>query len=291
MWAFLLEFVVGLFVELVPLWGQSSAEVRVEFPSAALGNSRTITVLLPQNWQNRDMLPVLVVNDGQDADKLKLRPLLDKEWKAGTLPPFAVVLVPAGDRLREYGVPGVPDFAGRGDRADLYARFLLEELLPSLEARYPLDPANRTILGSSLGGLSAFGLAWAHPDAFRQVGVLSGSFWWRDKDGGNGPEGARVAQNSRIVLWWTKTFPAPAASRFWFQAGTRDETSDRNNNGIIDAIEDTQDLMVAIEEQGVPADHVVWTLVKNGYHEPATWAKVLPEFLHWALDAPLPPRQ
>lgn len=204
---------------------------------------------------------------------------LDREWTAGTLPPFAVVLVSAtGDRLREYGVPGVPDYQNRGDRADLYAAFLKSELIPDLEEKYPLSPHNRTILGFSLGGLSAFCLAWSDPELFRTAGAMSGSFWWRDRDGG--PE---VAQASRIVLPWAKTKPVPLGGRYWFQVGTRDETSDRNGNGVIDAIEDTLDLMQVLRDAGVPEESLSWTLVKNGYHEPATWARVLPDFLHWAF--------
>ncbi len=273
----------SLFSALPLLSAPSAFEVLYSYPSKVLGISRTISLILPTDWKTRaDKLPVLVMNDGQQVDQLRLRPLIDKEWAAGTLPPFAVVLVPAtGDRLREYGIPGVPDYQNRGDRADLYAEFLLKELLPDLESKYPLDPARRTIWGSSLGGLSAFGLGWQFPEAFRQVGVMSGSFWWRDKNGG--PE---VAQASRIVLWWIKTMPAPTGSHFWFQAGTRDETDDRNNNGIIDAIEDTQDLMAGLRDLGVPEAQVAWTLVKNGYHEPDTWARVMPAFLRWAFTVP-----
>lgn len=260
------------------LGAQSRTITLDSYPSAVLGTSRTIKLLLPDPLPE-GLLPVLVVNDGQEAGGLRFAATLDREWEAGSLAPFAVVLVSAtGDRLREYGVPGVPDYQNRGDRADLYAAFLKTELLPDLEARYPLDPSNRTVLGFSLGGLSAFSLAWSDPELFRNAGVMSGSFWWRDRDGGR-----EVAQASRIVLWWAKTKPVPPGARYWFQAGTRDETSDRNNNGVIDAIEDTLDLMQVLRDLGVAEGNLSWTLVKNGYHEPATWARVLPDFLRWAF--------
>ncbi len=38
------------------------------------------------------------------------------------------------------------------------------------------------ISGCSLGGLSAFDVAWDYADKIDKVGVFSGSFWYRDKD-------------------------------------------------------------------------------------------------------------
>jgi enterochelin esterase family protein len=62
--------------------------------------------------------------------------------------------------------------------SDLYARFLLEEILPEVSKQYKLtdDPEQRAICGASSGGICAFTVAWARPDAFRKVLSSIGSF-------------------------------------------------------------------------------------------------------------------
>jgi len=229
---------------------------------------------------------LLLLNDGQDVDALGVATRLDQAWTAGTLRPLVVVAIPAGDRLQEYGtaedggsiacLPSATE-GPYGTRAAEYEAFLAERLLPEawamLAARPP--PARTGFLGASLGGLSAFSTAWGHPGVFGYAGVLSGSFWWRTN-----PGTVQERQDSRIMRnIVARSAPRPGF-RAWFEAGTADETSDRNGNGVIDAIEDTQDLLAALAGVGVVG--AVYREVPGGTHGYATWAAVLPEFLVWA---------
>ena len=70
--------------------------------------------------------------------------------------------------------------------------------------------------------------------------------------------------------------------QFWFQCGTEDEMADRNKNGIIDAIEDTLDLIYELEvlgfERGVDVEYFE---MEGGKHDEETWSKAMPEFLKW----------
>ncbi len=61
---------------------------------------------------------------------------------------------------------------------DLYARFLIEEILPAVKKDYNLtdDPDGRALCGNSSGGICAFTAAWERPDAFRKVVSHIGSF-------------------------------------------------------------------------------------------------------------------
>ncbi len=61
---------------------------------------------------------------------------------------------------------------------DLYARFLLEEILPEVKKSYNIsdDPEMRATCGNSSGGICAFTVAWERPDAFRKVVSHIGSF-------------------------------------------------------------------------------------------------------------------
>jgi enterochelin esterase-like enzyme len=73
--------------------------------------------------------------------------------------------------------------------------------------------------------------------------------------------------------------------KFWFQNGTQDETDDRNNNGIIDAIDDTMALIDILTEKGYkPHEDIRYTEVEGGEHNTQTWKKVLPDFLKWAVN-------
>jgi len=76
--------------------------------------------------------------------------------------------------------------------SDKYARFLRDELLPEVYAKYNIrkDAYSRAIQGQSSGGIAAFNVAWNHPDDFSRVYTVVGSFvaiGWRpgEIDGGN----------------------------------------------------------------------------------------------------------
>ncbi|NJN54562.1 MAG: hypothetical protein HC804_07285 [Anaerolineae bacterium] len=75
--------------------------------------------------------------------------------------------------------------------------------------------------------------------------MLSGSFWWRAAADETAIEpGRRIAHNL------VRQGPKREGLRFWFEAATQDEVSDRDQNGVIDAIQDTQELMDEIGKAG-----------------------------------------
>jgi hypothetical protein len=74
--------------------------------------------------------------------------------------------------------------------------------------------------------------------------------------------------------------------RFFFQCGNMDETMDRNNNGIIDSIEDTLDLIKELEEKGYAMSKDIHYLeMTDGRHDIETWGRAMPEFLKWGFGA------
>lgn len=194
--------------------------------------------------------------------------------------PFIAVGLHAGDRLQEYGVIRHADYLGRGSKAEAYARFLIKELLPRLKRDLPLDPtpSRRVFAGFSLGGLSAFDIVWNHPHLFGKAGVFSGALWWRSKE-----FRAEAPDADRILHHLVKTGEKRPGLKFWFQTGTEDETSDRNNNGVIDSIDDTLDLITELRAVGYGDEDIAYVEVDGGRHEPETWGKVMPSFLKWAF--------
>lgn len=241
-----------------------------------------VRILLPPLYFKSDhSYPVLYLNDGQDVEALDFIRTIERLLRKGKTAPFITVAVHAGDRMQEYGTAGRPDYKKRGRKAGAYTRFLLRELMPFIRERYRVTdtPGEYAIAGFSLGGLSAFDIAWHHPEVFGQVGVFSGSLWWRSK-----PFRKDAPDADRIVQAYVEKGKRRPALRFWLQAGTADEQADRNNNGIIDAIDDTLDLIKALEAIGYDRKQAIrYVEVAGGEHNPQTWGEIMPDFLQWAF--------
>jgi len=245
----------------------------------------TFDIYLPPNYaaDTHQQYPLLLFNDGQDLPAAGLGRTLDKLIREKTIPPVVVAGVYAGvKRKHEYGTLRQPDYKGRGEKAPHYRDFLLQELLPHLREKWRLSaaPADNIVAGFSLGGLSAFDLAWAHPEVFGAAGVFSGSLWWRwSAVDPADPDADRIIHD--VVQ--TCPHPHPRDQRFWFQAGTLDETEDRNNNGIIDAIDDTLQLLEGLRGRGYTDTHLKYLEIEKGTHDAGTWGRAMPDFLGWAF--------
>lgn len=264
------------------LLAQVEAVVLRDIHSVHLDNRRDITVYLPPAYStsaNRQY-DVLYVNDGQEADALGLREKLAALTRAGRMYPIIAVAVPTNaDRLQEYGTAVSPNSRGLGARAPEYAAFIVEELMPLIDTRFRTS-GSAAFLGVSLGGLSAFDIVWNHPRRFDTVGVFSGSFWWH-----TAPDVTPDVRDFRIAHELVRTSNYHPGFRGFFQTGTRDEVMDRDGDGVIDAIQDTQELIAELVELGYRlGDDLCYVEIKGGRHDWETWAGVLPQFLIWAFN-------
>ncbi|PHI18435.1 esterase [Lewinellaceae bacterium SD302] len=228
-------------------------------------------------------LRLLVCNDGQDLPRMDIEATMEAYYQRFPDHPFLLVGLEAGDRMREYGTAGKPDYKQRGDLAFAYEQFVIEELLPRLEKRFTLRPqaTERAVAGFSLGGLNAFDLVWRNTGRFATAGVFSGALWWRSRPfRENDPDADRILHS-----YVAASEQRPDNFRCWFMAGTEDEEGDRNNNGIIDAIDDTLHLMHLLEEKGMQRpSELAYLEVEGGRHEPETWGKVMGDFLSWWVE-------
>lgn len=255
-----------------------------DFASEHLGNRRPIYVFLPPGYETDTgrHYKVLYVNDGQEMEALGMRETLARLAAARQMEPIIVVAIPTNEeRLQEYGTAITANAQSLGTRAQAYARFVVEELMPFINRQFRTltGAPNTAILGASLGGLSAFDIAWNYPDLFGTVGIFSGSFWWRA-----GEEDEAVTPNALIAHEMVRTGGYRSGFRAWFQAGTLDEAADRDQNGVIDAIQDTLELVDELQQLGYArGQDIVHVEVRGGRHNYRTWAGVLPYFLKWAF--------
>ena len=254
------------------------------FESRLLGENRTVDVFLPRGYAEQDTVtyPVIYANDGQDMEAVDLRGTLDSLQRTGRMAPVIVVAIHATERVQDYGTAYIPNAQGLGARADRYGQFVLTELMTLVESRYRVrtGPAETAIMGWSLGGLSAFDLAWRHPDRFGAVGVFSGAFWWRTDD-----SSVETRQTSRIMHRRIRDTPGHPPLRMWFETGRQDEQADRDQDGVIDAIQDTEELVSTLEKKGYRRGLDVVHLTIEGRHDLPTWKRILPEWLVWAFPA------
>ena len=250
----------------------------IVIPSGLLKRKVEVDIYCHLMNENDSSFEVLLINDGQDLLKMNFPQLL-QQVNSGNSSLVIVAIHAGAERKLEYGVAGIPDYMRRGDKADAYAQFILKELLPELKSSFDgYVIGQKYLAGFSLGGLMAFDMAIDYPDEFSAVGVFSGSFWWRSKALDNG----YVEELDRIMHAKIRTKKRDDRLRFFLQTGQLDELADRNNNGIIDSIDDTLGIIDELVKLGYKQEHQITYLeLQDGKHDIETWGRVMPLFLNW----------
>jgi enterochelin esterase-like enzyme len=249
--------------------------------SESLDRSIKVDFYLPNPLFRPEEISLLLINDGQDMDKLGLQSILDDLNEKNLIRPVLCVGIHAGpDRKLEYGTAGFPDYKGRGTKAKHYSDFIFWKLIPYLRRNYSLPHLREmAFAGFSLGGLSALDIVWNHPQKFSKVGVFSGSLWWRSRDK---HDKNYHDDHDRIMHQVIRNGRYSPGLKFYFQCGAADEENDRNNNGIIDSIDDTLDLIRELAAKGYdPLKDIHYLQLDDGRHDVTTWARAMPDFLKW----------
>ncbi len=156
--------------------------VHANFRCPGLHHDRDLLVWLPPSYaRGNKRYPVLYMHDGQNlfdpatsfcGQDWKVDETAMRLWRTKSVQEFIVVGVPnSPDRMDEYNL-----FTPLGQA---YASFLLGRVKPFVDRHYRTRPdvENTGVMGSSMGGLVSFQLAWAYPDVFGMAGCLSPAFW------------------------------------------------------------------------------------------------------------------
>ena len=275
------------------------------------GKSIRLRVYLPPEYAaTQARYDVLYVNDGQDMEAVGMQATLERLYARYAIARIIVVAIDMPpDRMAGYGlfdrgkgesIAAPTRYGAVGANAKRYAQWLVQELIPTVDARYrTLARADgRAILGWSLGALSAFGIGWQYPELFGRVGAFSPSFWLSADD-----EDADSVQDTRIVHRLVDASAPLARPGLFFGVGSKEEADDRDGDGIIDVLDDTRDLIEGwtspdgtprkgLRQLGYtatpdcagesgPGDATLY-LLEGGQHNQASWARMLPVFLRWA---------
>ncbi len=161
----------------LPSWTLPDPETREgtleehEIASDVFGEKRPFKLYFPARYRSMRRYPLLVVHDGDDYVRFSnLKTVLDNLIHRLEMPSMVVALIQSPDRMREY--------------ADdpRHAEFLVRELVPELERRYPLlaQPSARGLMGASFGAVASLAAAWRYPSFFGNLMLQSGSFVFTD---------------------------------------------------------------------------------------------------------------
>ena len=155
-------------------------------PSQVYGAAREINVWLPPSYAGGEQrYPVLYLLDGgQGQDFHHISGLAQLGTVNGTTRDVIVVGVASVDRRNELALPtDNPELIARyptQGQSERFRRFLLEEAVPFVEARFRTS-GETALMGESLAGLFVVETFLKAPEAFDAYVAVSPSLWW---DGG-----------------------------------------------------------------------------------------------------------
>lgn len=200
-----------------------TGEVRLlaSFHSNVLNNDRSVIVYLPPGYEKNKTTrySVFYMHDGQNLFDGATSFIPGQEWrvdetaealiKSKTIEPLIIVgIYNAGmERTNEYTAAADPKYKA-GGKADLYGRFLVEELKPFIDKMYrtKTDGAHTGIGGSSLGGLVSLYLGLKYPQVFTRIAVVSPAVWWADDQ----------------IVHYTEAQTRKPPLRIWVDIGTKE---------------------------------------------------------------------
>jgi enterochelin esterase-like enzyme len=170
----------------VPEWTRPEPEARpgslvgLTVPSRALRRDCQVTLYLPARFRRTARYPLLIVHDGGDYLRYAAaQTVLDNLIHRLDVAEVIVAFVYPGDRLTEYA------------NSAAHARYLTAELLPRLEAEFPLAraQADRCLMGASFGAVASLAAAYRYPGVYGSLLLQSGSFVFTDigSNHGGGP--------------------------------------------------------------------------------------------------------
>jgi len=260
-----------------------------DFASEVLGNRRAIDVYVPPGYDAHPeaRYPVLYMHDGQNVFDAATS-AFGMEWRAdetaerlirdGAIRPILIVAIgstPA--RIDEYTAhaDGRRRIGGKGDQ---YARFVMEELKPFIDATYRTKPgrADTAVVGSSLGGLISLRIAERYADRVSMCGVLSPTLWWADEQVLNDLDSPGGAD------WLTR------GTRFWLDMGTSEGARPRESSPELPR---TRRLAARFAAAGLKPDRdFICKEIAHGEHDETTWARRFGDVLTFFFGLPVADR-
>lgn len=245
------------------------------FRSRFLRNQRDLIVYLPPRYHQEPgrRYPVLYLHDGQNLFDPATAFVPGMDWHVGhtaddfiltgAVQPLIIVgIYNIGKvRIHEY----TPTKAARlgGGRADRYAKFLLQEVMPFIQREYRVleGPQQTGMGGSSLGGLLSLYVGLKYPNIFGRLVALSPSVWW----------------NQLMIVRFASAIPEGPRPRIWLDIGTREGPR------IVQQVEQFRDVL--LQKGWQLGRDLQFQIIEGAEHNEAAWAQRVGPFLQFLFPA------
>ena len=245
---------------------------KFSFPSSILGNSRDIRVYVPIG---EGPFPVLFLHDGEVAFRLDTPEgweslEIDKAIGERPLAVVSIAALPWQERTKEYSPfpwnREAEKWLPKGEeKGDPYIRFLLEELLPYIEKKYPISTKReeRFLMGCSLGAQISVYLSSKFPDVFSKIGCFSLASWG----------------NEEAFLEFIEKHPPRKDTSYFIRVGTEEGIPrDLTNYGNCYP-EKSQNLLRLLKRIGL--EDIDFKINEGRRHKTIEWMKDMPDFLRF----------
>jgi enterochelin esterase-like enzyme len=245
-----------------------------QFRSRFLRNQRDLIVYVPPGYdeQPQRRFPVLYLHDGQNlfdratafgGQDWNVHGAADYLIQSGAIEPLIIVGIynTGKSRIYEYTPTKVPKLGG--GRADRYAKFLMQEVMPFVQQQYRAlpEPSQTGIGGSSLGGLVSLYIGLKYPQNFGKIAALSPSVWW----------------NQRVILRLAAAADPRPRPRIWLDIGTREGPK------IVPDVEQFRDLL--LKKGWRENQNLHYERVEGAEHNEAAWSQRVGPFLQFLYPA------
>lgn len=175
----------------------------------------------------------------------------------------------AGARNRDLTPWPHPTRSGYGEAA-AYLAFIRDQAMPLVEATYRVDPARRTLVGQSYGGLFGLWVLFTEPGLFESYLLTSPSIWYAEK-----PLHDLAAGLKR---------QSGVAARVYLATGgfetVNPASTDPRYNREDDMVADSREMAARLEGLGLPRLSVRNEVMAGTVHE-STFPVGLVHGLHW----------
>ncbi len=240
---------------------------RHDVPSIWIAGPRRVTVWTSDLGDPGAPRSLLLMHDGQNLFDAARAHRPGHSWQVaetaarleedGRIAPLVIAGIDhaADDRILEM-TPTEGGHPGAG-LAWRYGRFVVEELVPFLEAEYGVETraGHLAMGGSSLGGLVTLAIAQQYPARFGRLLVMSPSLWWDDG----------------VMLSRVKRHRFAPDTRIWLDAGLKEGRQTAAN---------ARRLRRLLADQ-LDAGNLGGVLDPEGDHSEDSWRRRLPAALTW----------
>jgi enterochelin esterase-like enzyme len=155
----------------------------ITLDSRILSRQHRLRVYLPAGYAENTCrsFPVMYMQDGSNLF-FSQEAFMGQDWgvrdklalldKMNAIQQMIIVGVYSADRMAEYTRPAY----------EAYGQSVVEEIKPYIDAHFRTRPGPQTtgVMGSSLGGVVSFYMAWQWPEIFGNAGCLSSTFTHKD---------------------------------------------------------------------------------------------------------------